>query len=126
MVGVVLVSHSLRLAEGAAELLGGLAPGVAVRVAAGDTDGGLGTDGDAVAQAVLDADSGDGVVVVADLGSAILSARAVLEDAAGAQVRLADAPFLEGAIAAAVIASVGSPLSDVLEAAEGAWDERKL
>jgi phosphoenolpyruvate---glycerone phosphotransferase subunit DhaM len=126
MVGLVLVSHSRRLAEGAAELLRGLAADVNVQVAAGDSDGGLGTDGDAVAASIAAADSGDGVVVIADLGSAILSVRAVLEDTGGVEVRLADAPFVEGAVAASVTASIGSPLGDVLAAAEGAWDERKL
>ena len=127
MVGIVLVSHSRRLAEGAVELLHGLASDVNVLVAAGDTDGGLGTDGDAVSQAIADAESGDGVVVIADLGSAVLSVRAALEDDAdGGRVRLADAPFVEGAVAAAVTASAGALLDDVLAAAEGAWDERKL
>jgi PTS hybrid protein len=75
---------------------------------------------------VVEADSGDGVVVIADLGSAILSVRAVLEDIEGVEARLVDAPFVEGAVAAAVIASTGSDLGDVVAAAEGAWDERKL
>jgi phosphoenolpyruvate---glycerone phosphotransferase subunit DhaM len=66
------------------------------------------------------ADTGSGVAVLADLGSAILMIRHVLESGANGHVRLIDAPIVEGAVAVAVSASGGSPLDDVVRAAEQA------
>ena len=127
MVGIVLVSHSPDLARGLAELasqLGG--PGVPIEPAGGAPDGGLGTDDGRVRTAIRHADQGEGVVVLGDLGSAILTVRHVLERQANGHVRLADAPFVEGALAAAVTSSAGLPIDDVVNAAEEARDARKL
>jgi phosphoenolpyruvate---glycerone phosphotransferase subunit DhaM len=122
-VGLVLVSHSVRLAEGAAELAREMAPDVVVAAGAGDADGGLGTSLDVVQGALERVLPGvDGVVVLADLGSAVLTVESALElddDLAG-RVRLADAPFVEGAVAAAVAAQQGGDLGQVLAAAEDA------
>jgi PTS hybrid protein len=127
MVGIVLVSHSSELAAGLAELAGQMAgPGVAIEAAGGRADGGLGTDEDQVKAALVRADGGDGVVVLADLGSSILTVRHLLERRANGHVRLADAPFVEGAVSAAVIASAGAPVEDVARAAEEARDAHKL
>ncbi|MEV8099581.1 hypothetical protein [Kitasatospora sp. NPDC085879] len=124
-VGVVLVSHSPALAAGLAELLNELGAGlVRVALAAGSADGGLGTSDEKVARALDEADTGAGAVVLADLGSAVLTARLVLTDRPGAV--LADAPFVEGAVAAAVTASTGARLDEVLRAAEGARGHRKF
>ncbi|MEU9078496.1 dihydroxyacetone kinase phosphoryl donor subunit DhaM [Kitasatospora sp. NPDC048538] len=126
-VGVVLVSHSPRLAAGLRELLAELAPeGVRVAVAAGTEDGGLGTSYDLIARAVVEADGGAGVVVLPDLGSSVLTAVTVLEDEPRPGVRLVDAPFVEGAVAAVVTASTGAALSEVVAAAEDARAFRKL
>ncbi|MEU8513760.1 dihydroxyacetone kinase phosphoryl donor subunit DhaM [Kitasatospora sp. NPDC059722] len=126
-VGIVLVSHSAQLAAGLRELLGELAPdGVRVVVAAGTEDGGLGTSYDLIARAVGEADGGAGVVVLPDLGSSVLTAVTVLEDAPRPGVRLVDAPFVEGAVAAAVTASTGAGLAEVVAAAEEARAFRKL
>ena|SRR5436309_15684059 len=126
--GIVLVSHSAAIADGlsamAAEVAGGE---VRVMAAGGGPDGTLGTDGARVAEAIRAADAGAGVVVLADIGSAVLSVRAVLAEGQldGAAV-LADAPLVEGAIAAAVTASTGADLDAVRAAAEDAWNVRKL
>lgn len=120
-VGLVLVSHSATLAEGVAELVGQLAGSLAVVPAGGTVDGGLGTSMELVAEAVDRANDGSGVVVLADIGSAVLTAKLVVED----DVLLADAPFVEGAVAAGVIASTGADLAEVLAAAEEAWSYRK-
>ncbi|MFJ9612136.1 dihydroxyacetone kinase phosphoryl donor subunit DhaM [Kitasatospora sp. NPDC101176] len=126
-VGVVLVSHSPRLAAGLRELLAELAPeGVRVAVAAGTEDGGLGTSYDLIARAVVEADGGAGVVVLPDLGSSVLTAVTVLEDEPRPGVRLVDAPFVEGAVAAVVTASTGAALAEVVAAAEDARAFRKL
>ncbi len=80
-VGIVVVSHSRALAEAAVELARQMLPGreLAVEVAAGTEDGGLGTDAMAVSAAIEAADSGEGTVVLMDLGSAVLSAETALE-----------------------------------------------
>ncbi|MBJ7602881.1 MAG: PTS-dependent dihydroxyacetone kinase phosphotransferase subunit DhaM [Candidatus Dormibacteraeota bacterium] len=127
MVGIVLVSHSFELARGLADLAAQVAgPDVRIEGAGGGPEGSLGTSGDAVQAAIDRAESGDGVVVLADLGSSILTVRHLLEDAANGQVRLADAPLVEGAVAAAVISSTSQPLEVVLQAAEEARGARKL
>ncbi|WP_336706052.1 dihydroxyacetone kinase phosphoryl donor subunit DhaM [Oerskovia sp. USHLN155] len=122
-IALVLVSHSARLAQGAAELAAQMAPGVLLLPAGGTDDGSLGTSYDVVSTAV---DGGlvgtDGVVVLADLGSAVMTIESVIEldDSLEGRVVLADAPFVEGAVAAAVTAHGGGSLAEVLASAEAA------
>jgi PTS hybrid protein len=127
-VGIVLVSHSAELAEGAANLAAQVSGGTVTIVAAGGTDDGdLGTSAAKVERALQQADQGAGVLVLPDLGSAVLTVRAVLEDYGSAgSVLLADAPFVEGAVAATVIAAAGGDLKAVAAAAEEARHARKL
>jgi phosphoenolpyruvate---glycerone phosphotransferase subunit DhaM len=127
MVGIVLVSHSSELARGLADLASQVA-GTEVRVeaAGGGPGGSLGTNGDLVRDAIERADRGQGVVVLADLGSAILTVRHVLEGRAIGQIRLVDAPFVEGAVAAAVMSAAGQSLEDVARAAEEARGASKF
>jgi PTS hybrid protein len=129
VIGIVLVSHSAALAEGLADLARQVAGGeVRIVPAGGGPDATLGTDGARIAAAIAAADAGEGVLVLADLGSSILSVRALLDDANGSGPRavLADAPLVEGAVAAAVAASLGQDLQATRRAAEEAWDVRKL
>jgi PTS hybrid protein len=99
---------------------------VDIIAAGGGPSGQLGTDEDRVRTAVRRADRGGGAVVLADLGSSVLTTRHVLESRANGHVRLVDAPFVEGALAAAVAASAGIPIDGVVEAAEGARGVNKL
>jgi PTS hybrid protein len=126
MVGLVLVSHSRTLAAGVVELLEQLAPDVRVITAAGTDDGRIGTSPDAVATALTAADSGDGVVVIPDLGSAVLSVRVALEDLDESRFVLVDAPFVEGAVSAAVTAGTGADLDGVVAAAQEAREIPKF
>jgi phosphoenolpyruvate---glycerone phosphotransferase subunit DhaM len=127
VVGIVVVSHSADLAEGLAALASQMAgPDVRIEPAGGLPDGSLGTDEDRVRTAIRAADQGSGVVILGDLGSAILTVRHVLERHANGHVRLADAPIVEGAIAAAVTASANMPLEDVVRSAEDARGAGKL
>ena len=129
MIGIVLVSHSAPLAEGLADMARQIAGGdVRVVAAGGGPEGTLGTDGDRIAAAIREAEGGDGVLVLVDLGSAVLSVRALLADGDldGARVILADAPLVEGAIAAAATASIGGDLDAAAAAAQEAWDVRKI
>lgn len=122
-VGLVVVSHSARIAEGVVELAGQMAGDVAIVAAGGTDDAGIGTSFDLVTAGLEAADSGDGVVVLCDLGSAVLTAETaldLLDDEARSRVRIADAPIVEGSVVAAVAAQAGDDLATVLAAAESA------
>ncbi|MGZ3584078.1 MAG: dihydroxyacetone kinase phosphoryl donor subunit DhaM [Ktedonobacterales bacterium] len=129
-VGLVIVSHSARLAEGVAELAGQMAHSNVRIVAAGGTDdGALGTSITKVTHGIFAAESGDGVVVLVDLGSAALVAEMAVEQLPNKRrerVRIANAPLVEGAVVAAVEAAVGSALDDVVATAESALDLEKV
>ena len=126
-VGIVLVSHSDRVASGLRELLLQVgAADLAIEVAGGAEDGRLGTSYRLINEAIDRADRGSGVLVLVDLGSAVLTARAVLADRPRPGVHLVDAPFVEGAVAAAAIAATGADLATVRAAAEEARDVTKL
>jgi PTS hybrid protein len=127
VVGIVVVSHSPELASGLAQLAAQMAgPDVRIEHAGGTGDGSLGTDEGRVRDAIRRADSGEGVAVLGDLGSAILTIRHVLHSRSNNHVTLIDAPIVEGTVAAAVMASAGSSLEDVVTAAEEARSARKL
>lgn len=126
MVGLVIIAHSRTLAGGVAEVARAMGVGKAVvEPAGGDSEGGLGTSLDLVERAVATANDGDGVVLLADLGSSVLTAKTLIEDADGDDVLLADAPLVEGAVAAASMAATGADLATVHAAAESARDHRK-
>lgn len=128
MVGVLIVSHSKKAAEGIYELAIQMA-GKDHRVLAvgGMEDGSIGTDAIRIKEGIEQANDGDGVVLLADLGSGILSSQMAIdlleEDI---EVEIADAPILEGAISAAVQAAIGGTLKEVVEAAELAKQVSKL
>jgi PTS hybrid protein len=127
-VGLVLVSHSALIAHGLVDLARQMAPTVALVPAGGSGDGsrddaGIGTSFDVVSAALAEAEGGDGVVVLADLGSAYLTAETavdLLDEDAAARVRVVRAPLVEGAVAAAVAAETGGALEDVAAAAASA------
>jgi dihydroxyacetone kinase DhaKLM complex PTS-EIIA-like component DhaM len=129
LVGVVLVSHSAAAAQAVADLAGSLSGGgadVPVAPAGGGPDGGLGTSSELIAAAARRVDRGAGVAVLADLGSAVLTVKALLADEELPEgTRLVDAPFLEGAVAAVVTASAGADLDAVAAAAGDAYTYRK-
>ncbi|WP_329189066.1 dihydroxyacetone kinase phosphoryl donor subunit DhaM [Actinacidiphila glaucinigra] len=129
-VGLVLVSHSAQVAETVARMAAGLSGGgtdVPVAAAGGAPDGGLGTDAGKITAAARSVDRGDGVAVIADLGSAVLTVKALLAegDELPPGTRLVDAPFVEGAVAAVVTASTGADLDAVAAAAQDAYTYRK-
>ncbi|MFP5343492.1 MAG: dihydroxyacetone kinase phosphoryl donor subunit DhaM [Candidatus Limnocylindria bacterium] len=126
MIGLVLISHSATLVEGLRDMVAQVAgDDVPVAIAGGTEDGRLGTSApriETAIRAVLDAGA-DGVVVLLDLGSAALSLEVALEAFEGdarAAIRVSQAPLVEGAIVAAVQASVGADVDTVIEAAAGA------
>jgi len=128
-VGLVIVSHSARLAEGVVELASQMAANVRMVAAGGTDDGGLGTSLTKVLDALIAVDSADGVVVFVDLGSAALVAEMALEQLHSWQrvrIRIASAPLVEGSVVAAVQASIGSSIEEVVAAAEEAITLDKL
>jgi PTS hybrid protein len=129
MVGVVVVSHSAKIAEGVVELAAQMAGEVRIRAAGGTDEGGIGTDATLIAEAITAADDGAGVLVLVDLGSAVLSAQLAIDELIDAdrrdRVRIADGPLVEGAVVASIQASTGSTLDEVAEAAHEAATMRK-
>ena len=123
MIGIVVVSHSAALARAAVDLSAQMVQGrgPVVAVAAGAA-GGLGTDATDVSKALVEAASPDGVLVLMDLGSAVLSAELSLElnPPEGHVVRLSAAPLVEGLVAAVVRAAGGADLETVAREAESA------
>ncbi len=128
MVGIVLVSHSWKIAEGIKDLALEMARGYeGIRCAAGLEDGTIGTDAVRIMEAIQDADSGDGVVVLADLGSGVISSDMAIDMLEGSvKVKIADAPIVEGAIVAAVEASIGSDFDKVIAEAEATREFHKV
>ena len=128
MVGMVLISHSTKVAEGTAELVRQMAGEVALAAVGGDASGGTGTDPEAIREAIEGLEARE-ILVFMDLGSAVMSAETVLEmldDDLRGRVHLVDAPFVEGAFSAGVIASSGAGAGECLEAAEEARTVSKL
>ena len=121
-VGLVIVSHSAQLAAGVVELAGQMAQGkTPIAAAGGAMDDVLGTSADKILDAIQSVDGPDGVLVLLDLGSAILSAEMALEmlsDEQRERIRLSYAPLVEGAVAAALEASLGRTLVQVQQVAE--------
>ncbi len=130
LVGIVVVSHSAQIAAGTVELARQMAgDDLRIEAAGGMADGSLGTDAAAIMAAISAAEGGAGVLVLMDLGSAVLATQTALEllgDDVAARVRLSGGPLVEGAVVAAVQASVGDDLAAVLAAAEEAASLPKI
>ncbi len=131
MVGIVLVSHSRALAEAARQLVlamtGNELP-LAVAAGTGDNRDELGTDATEILAAIQTVETGDGALVLMDMGSAILSAETALDfldEDQRQRIRLCSAPFIEGAVAAGVSAKLGNPLDDILREAMGALRQKQ-
>lgn len=111
LVGIVIASHSAKLAAGVCDIVAQMAPDVAIHPAGGTDGDDIGTSFDKIHAAVTRADGGAGVVILYDLGSAKLTATLVADAVECA--RVVDAPLIEGAIAAAVAAQIGAVIDDV-------------
>jgi phosphoenolpyruvate---glycerone phosphotransferase subunit DhaM len=129
-VGLVIVSHSARLAEGVAELAGQMAQGkVAIAVAGGTSDGALGTSVEKILGALHEVDGPEGILVLLDLGSAVMATEMAVESFAQDhrhRVIISPAPLVEGAVIAAVESSIGNSLQEVAEAAASAYTLPKI
>ena len=129
MVGIVIVSHSAKVAEGVAELAAIMAPNTPMRAAGGLEDGGFGTSYEKILDAINEIYTDDGVVVLMDIGSSVMVTRSVIEDIneeSERLIKMVDCPLVEGAIAAAVSSSCGDGIDDVIEEAESVGKTPKL
>lgn len=126
MVGIVIVSHSQKLAEGVKELAEMMARDVQIATAGGLENGMLGTSYEKISRAVEDVCGWDGAVIVMDMGSAAMTSELVVETLKDDGVRLVDCPLVEGAVLAAIAASRGAALDEVVKQAESAREMKKL
>ena len=121
-VGIVIVSHSAKVAEGAADMVRQMVgEAVPLAYAGGNPDGGIGTDVAAILDAIKKAWSEAGVAVLVDLGGAETNtemAIEMLDETRRHKVVVCNAPIVEGAVIAATEASGGSPLKIVKNTAE--------
>ena len=115
MVGIVIVSHSQKLAEGVVEVAQMMSADVPIIAAGGLEGGSLGTSYDKIKNAVESVYSDDGVIVLADMGSAFMTAEMVIEDLDRELVKLIDCPLVEGAVVAAVESAGGRTLNEIIE-----------
>ncbi len=126
MVGIVVVSHNAKLAEGIKEMAEMMAQGVQIAAAGGLEKGIMGTSYEKISKAVEDVCGRDGAVIITDLGSAIMTAELVVENLKDDAVKLADCPLLEGTLRAAAVAAGGASLDEVVIAAESTRGQKKL
>ena len=125
MGGFVIVSHSRTLADGVVELTGMMADGVPIRAAGGLDDGSFGTSYEKIANAIAEIYSDD-VIVLMDMGSAVMTAEMVLESMPERKLVLADCPLGEGAVAATGSAIAGSSLEEILDELQDVRELKKL
>ena len=118
MVGIVIVSHSEKLAESIVDLTKMMADGASIAAAGGLEDGSFGTSYDRIKASIDAVYSDDGVIILMDMGSAVMTTEMVLEEYDSEKVRMVDAPIVESAVAASVSAMCGSDLATILEEIE--------
>lgn len=126
MVGLVIVSHSQKLAEGVVELARAMADEVRIAAAGGLEDGTLGTSYQRIHDAIEEVYSEDGVAVLMDMGSAVMTAEMVLEDLDKDNVVLVDCPLVEGAVLAAVESATGSSLQTLIDRTKDSYVTKKI
>lgn len=126
MVGIVIVSHSQKLAEGAVELAKLMAGDANIVPAGGLDDGQAGTSFEKIMSAVEEVHEEDGVAVLMDMGSAVMTTEMVIEALGYDDVIMLDGPIVEGAIVAALESALGTPLEKLQAKVDEARETRKL
>lgn len=115
MVGIVIVSHSQKVAEAVVELTTMMADGAAIAAAGGLEDGTFGTSYEKIKNAIDSVYSEDGVIILMDMGSAVMTTEMVLEEYDNDKIKMVDAPLVEGAVAASVSSLFGSDMASIID-----------
>lgn len=126
MVGIVIVSHSQKLAEGVVEISKMMAAQAPIAAAGGLEDGNLGTSYEKICAAIEEVYSADGVIILMDMGSAVMTTEMVLEDLDKPLVKMIDCPLVEGSVLAAVESAGGRTLQEISELMEESRTTRKF
>ena len=126
MVGIVIVSHSQKLAEGIVEIARMMAENAPLAAAGGLEDGSLGTSYDKICAAIESVYSADGVIILMDMGSAVMTTEMVLEGLNKKNVKMLDCPLVEGAVLAAVESAGGHTLAEISENTKAARTTKKF
>ena len=126
MVGIVIVSHSQKLAEGVVEISKMMAADAPIAAAGGLEDGELGTSYEKICAAVEEVYSADGVIILMDMGSAVMTTEMVLEGLNKKNVKMLDCPLVEGAVLAAVESAGGHTLAEISENTKAARTTKKF
>ena len=123
MVGLVIVTHSAALAHGVAETCRMMAKDARIATAGGMEDGGFGTS---YARIVAAIDGEDGVAILMDAGSSILTVETIVEEMGHRRLRMADCPVAEGGVVAAIASVCGANLDEVVRRAEETRAAQKI
>ncbi|MBD1222110.1 dihydroxyacetone kinase phosphoryl donor subunit DhaM [Virgibacillus halodenitrificans] len=113
-VGIVLISHSPKVVEGTKEIIRQVNQDVAIELAGGTDDNEIGTSIDKIREAINHADEGSGVLLLYDIGSAKMNAEIAIEMAEGNNIKMAEAPIVEGAYVASVEAGMGKSIDEII------------
>lgn len=116
MVGIVIVSHSKNLADSVVEFTGLMAPDAKIAAAGGMEDGGFGTSFEKIQKAIESVYSEEGVIVLMDMGSVVMTTEMVLDMFEPDTVKMADCPLVEGAVVATIDAVSGMKMDEILAA----------
>lgn len=126
MVGIVLVSHSWALVDALRSYTKIIAPNARVAVAGGMPDGSFGTSYGAVRAAIDEVNGPEGVIVLMDMGAAAMIVKMVVGDLRDPKVRMADCPFVEGAVEATVQAQAGTGIDAIMQSLSSLHTLRKF
>ena len=126
MVGLVIVSHSAKLAEGVVDLSRMMAKTAPIAAAGGLEDGSFGTSFEKISNAIDEVYSDDGVILLMDMGSAVMTAELVIESMEGRKLAMADCPVAEGAVTGSIDAEAGMTLEEILADLEQVGTLKKL
>ncbi|WP_101842922.1 dihydroxyacetone kinase phosphoryl donor subunit DhaM [Halobacillus sp. Marseille-P3879] len=122
-VGIVFVSHSQKVVEGIQDILNQVVNDVPIELAGGTDEDEIGTSIEKIQQAIKQAYTDSGVLVIYDLGSAMMNAEVAVEMSGFDNIEISNAPLLEGGYVAAVESSMGKSLTEVKQSAERALEE---
>ena len=126
MVGIVIVSHSEALANSIVELTKMMADGAKIAAAGGLVDGSFGTSYERIKAAIERVYSPEGVIILMDMGSAVMTTEMVLEEYMDEKIQMVDAPIVEGAIVATVEAVSGSSIDEIRKELSGVKSTAKF